>query len=175
MKKKILLVLSLVMLIGLVFALNVQPASADGTSSIQIVKSGIWKLDNTIDYTFKIFINPNNPQTLYDVTVSDPLITNIIWPTGVSHTLTQYSEPVIATGTYTVPDSSITQVTNTATATGHPLIGAWVSDDDTLTLTKPGYVPPVPELPAGVLLGVGLAGLGGFIFIKRCARAVASK
>jgi hypothetical protein len=36
-----------------------------------------------------------------------------------------------------------------------------------------GPNPPVPELPAGLLFGMGLLGLGGFITIKRHTRAVA--
>jgi LPXTG-motif cell wall-anchored protein len=43
-----------------------------------------------------------------------------------------------------------------------------------LVVSKPTAVPPVPELPAVALFGLGLAGIGAFLFIKRRKRITAA-
>ncbi len=62
---------------------------------------------------------------------------------------------------------------------GDPIDAIYVNDGETVTVTfynkKEGTgQPPVPEAPAGLLLGLGLAGIGTFIVIRRRQATVRS-
>jgi hypothetical protein len=81
----------------------------------------------------------------------------------------------VATGGQTIPKDTYlaVKVTNSSSSM-HPIYtGKWIPDTTgsqyyscvTSPESDPGY--PVPELGAGILLGAGLLGLGGFFLIRR--------
>ena len=76
----------------------------------------------------------------------------------------------VATGVTFVDSTSITCNTPAGTAGAQDVV---VTNPDTQTSTLTGgftyeeIVPPVPELPAGILLGAGIAGIAIYGLIRR--------
>ncbi len=89
-------------------------------------------------------------------------------PFGGTPTITPigngFLQVVIATGSVTVPngDYLALRIVNTGKNPHHILVGESKLDTPP---GDPGY--PLPELASGALFGLGLAGLGAFILLRR--------
>ena len=86
----------------------------------------------------------------------------------------------VAPGAYTITESPVpegwllygSQINDGEITPGAVSVNVTVADGDTVTIyfynhNIAGPTFPVPELAAGILLALGLAGIGGFIIIKR--------
>ena len=156
---------------------------------VTITKTG--ELDTSgstwvIHYTYTV--TNVGSVTLYNVAINDDKLGTII----AASKQINLSPPPPATQTYLnsvtrnvdylVKPDDVSPIVNVATVSAQYKGGGVFKDatldppySTTCTVTLPGPGSVLPELPAGVLLGVGLAGVGGFIMIKRRARVVTGK
>lgn len=144
-----------------------------GTSSIEIVKTGevVGKASSadavagdTVAYGFTV--TNTGSMTLTGVEIEDALpglsaLDYGTWP-GVAGTLAP-GKSITATAEKVLTQSSINAggITNTATATGNPPVGAPVSDDDTVSL--PFDVTPGISLQKTGVLASGTAAAGEIV------------
>ncbi|MBN1189527.1 MAG: hypothetical protein JXA46_07235 [Dehalococcoidales bacterium] len=135
---------------------------------IRLEKAGIWRVvDNTIDYQFTVTNTGGNE--LDNIALEDNKLDSITWESGFKGTLNP-GQSCKAMGTYTVTDNSIITVENTARVTArvkHSKCEDTVSSTATCVVTKPQDVVVLPDMGAGLLLGIGLAGLGTFIMVMK--------
>jgi hypothetical protein len=82
-----------------------------------------------------------------------------------------FLQVVMSTSSVTVPDGAYlaVRIVNTDNKPHHILVGESKLDTPP---GDPGY--PLPELASGVLFGVGLAGLGAFVLVRRNQPVVAA-
>jgi hypothetical protein len=172
MKRIILLALSLVMLTVMGFALNIQPVSATGEGLLIVSKVGALLDYNTIRYTYVVkntaLASDPSSKTFKNVYIEDDKFPGV--QISVPDLAPGQEETVYKDYTITDADRQLGRVTNTAKAHGKlpPSPIDWKSPPYSCTFPPPGSPAlPVPEIPAGILLGLGLAGIGTFIVIRR--------
>jgi hypothetical protein len=138
---------------------------------ISLVKTGYWQTtSNTINYQF-VVTNTGN-VALDNIALEDTKLGSITWQPGFTGTLNP-GQVCTATGTYTVPGSSINSVDNTATVTAR-LQGSstnYVTATGSCTVSNMGNTYPLPDLGAGLLFGTGIAGLGAIVLIRKQTRS----
>ena len=144
---------------------------------------GVYHFDSSALLTGTLYIDAQfNPKSVFIFQIGSTLTTannskvvvlnapldwcNKYWQVGSSATL----------GTGTVFVGNIIALTSVTLNTGASvygrvmaLTGAVTMDTNTITVpicTNPTPIAPVPELPAGILLGLGLAGIGTYAFIR---------
>jgi hypothetical protein len=189
-KKKIMVLLSITVLFMLVLTISVQPVIASG-EEIQLTKTAESVVDNgtnydiTYQYTVTItkagFPVKKITHIYVDDTIHGTLIGSKVVDWGNSEFAVGQTTPVL-TWTYTTKPSDIDTdglgnrtVTNVAYAHSHTVGGTVdIPDDDTETVPLNGGGSNLPELPAGILLGAGLIGIGGFVLIKRRSKVTAA-
>jgi hypothetical protein len=185
MKRIIILCLSLVTLICLGFIFGVQSLSADFNPHIKIEKLGNWDPDtNTIIYTYTVTNTGSatlNTISINDLTSKGKIVEPIIIKyksNGVIYTGGNLNGGDILEGTasYTpdAADYGDCKVTNNATVTAHYLTNTLTAHSGDITVDIPCAGPYVtPELPAGLLFGLGLTGVCGFIFVRKRQKVIA--
>jgi hypothetical protein len=192
MKKKVMALLSLIVLLMLVLALNVQPVLATG-EKILLTKTALTVVPNgeNYDITYQFTVK-NDGNTMFSKSLTDIYIDDEIHGISVGTNVVNWGTLVLApqatadlkTWTYTTKPSDIDtdglgnrSVTNIARVHSVTIVGSTKGTldiwDDATCCVPLGGVDPLPELPAGVLFGVGLAGIGGFILIKKRKAAAA--
>jgi hypothetical protein len=114
---------------------------------------------------FQFVITNNSGETLTGVTLTDSIYSSN--PNFVPSP----TNPMLSGSTYTYVYGPVNAVagqhTNIATATGKTPNGSTVTDTDPANYNAENISTPVPELPAAALFGIGLAGIGAFIIIRR--------
>jgi|GEM_PF-974061 len=115
---------------------------------------------------WKVYLNTKDLTGNYSIQIGES--------DGTSHGFTAFT--VAVNGTDNGQPLSLTFNTGGTVAKGHYLAlqvtntgtGSVITDGSSY-LTAPSSTPtyPVPEMSAGFLLGLGLAGIGGFVFLRR--------
>jgi hypothetical protein len=185
MKKNICLVLSLIMLTALGLAMNIQPAYARTIGHIFTktwVSTDISGSNYVITYHFKLEnTSPHDPffpdpifedisikDTIHGINVKGSDVPILTFP---GETVTIGGTPLERDYSYTTKPEDIDFDGTTRSVTNIAYVHYKCLDtyyDIPASCTVPlNPVGSVPELPAGLLLGVGLAGIGTFIVIKR--------
>jgi hypothetical protein len=189
MKNKMLVVPGLILVLILVLALSIQPVFATG-EKIVLTKTPISAIANganwdiTYEFTVKNDGDPDLSKSLTDIHVDE----DFIHDAQVGSNIVNWGELILAVGstspaktwTYTTKASDIDTdglgnktVTNIARVHSVSISGTGVKgtkdiwNDASCTVPLNGGGSNLPELPAGILLGAGLIGIGGFVLIKR--------
>jgi|GEM_PF-2469943 len=187
MKRKMLVFVSVLCMVAALMIGVVVPAMADdngtgdpdlGTQAITMSKEAVVS-GTTVTCTVTIENHATNGQPLTITNVDDVIYhtsstetQDIVTGMFPSFTLDAQGFPVVygawsktLTFTYTLAGDDAGEIADTVTATGyhtqpsgkHIAAGA----------TESAVVKPVPELSAGILFGLGVVGLGGFILLRR--------
>jgi hypothetical protein len=143
---------------------------------------GVYKFDSSAQLTGILTLDAkNDPNSVFVFQIGSTLTTasnsSVIVVNAPANWCSKYwqvgSSATLGTGTEFVgtiiADQSITMTTG-ATLYGRALAlnGAVTLDSNTVTVPVCDYTPapPVPEMPAVILLGLGLAGIGTYAFIR---------
>jgi hypothetical protein len=198
MMKKVMLIITLITVAVLILAMNIQPVFAT-FPTIQLTKTAVSiepngsNYDITYQFTAKNTGIPTSTSLTNIIVVDDTIHGSVV---GLN--VVNWGSTILAIGDTTTPltwkyttkpsdiDTDSTgkkTVTNIATVHSNPYnsfngktdTATVVADNDTYTVDIPGPISTLPEMPAGILFGVGLAGIGGFILIKRRSKVSSAK
>ena len=201
MKKRAMILVSLIAVAVLVLAVNIQPVFATG-EAIQLTKTALsiepsgsnykityqFTAKNTGLSTSKSLTNIYVDDAIHGVKVnSDPVVNwgsafYVVGSTTEPLTWEYITKPAdidtnSTTGVKTVTNIATVHSKSYTSLGGHVTIGTEdvYDNSDACTVTLPGPISSLPEMPAGLLFGIGLAGIGGFIVIKKRSKSVAAK
>jgi hypothetical protein len=120
---------------------------------------------NLVGGTLNLTLNSGSDNFSGDTNNNNKLDLHEIWQwTNISTGSLSVDTQFTATGHGTDPLGKDITASN-----GYP------NEEASVTVETTTIVPPVPELPAGLLFGLGLTGLGGFVVSRKLKGASAAK
>jgi hypothetical protein len=200
MKKRAMILVSLIAVAVLILAVNIQPVFATG-EAIQLTKTAQSIEPSGSNYKITYQFTAQNTglstsKSLTKIYVDDKIHGSVVgsrvvdWDTFV---LPVGSTTSVLTWEYTTTPADIDTdsvtgaktVTNIATvhSVSYTTIGGTViigntdvyDNSEACTVTLTGPISSLPEMPAGILFGIGLAGIGGFIVFKKRSKSVTAQ